>query len=51
MARTTLRWQIEYSEHRKAKEDMKLAGKLLHAWVTDGITIELALPGLKMVRA
>jgi len=26
-----LRWQIEYSEHNKAKEDMKLAGKLLHA--------------------
>ena len=38
---SALRWQIESNEHKKAKEDMKLAGKLLFAWVTDGIKIEI----------
>jgi hypothetical protein len=37
----TLRWQIDYSEHKNAKENMKLAGKLLDAWVSDGIKIEI----------
>ena len=37
----TLRWQIDYNEHKNAKEKMKLAGKLLDAWVSDGIKIEI----------
>lgn len=37
----TLRWQIDYSEHKNAKEKMKLADKLLDAWVSDGIKIEI----------
>ncbi|KAG9196947.1 hypothetical protein G6514_002749 [Epicoccum nigrum] len=36
-----LRWQIKYNEHKKAKEDIKLASKLLHAWVSDSIAIEI----------
>ncbi|GJN66062.1 hypothetical protein PLICBS_000078 [Purpureocillium lilacinum] len=35
------RWQIDYTEHKNAKEKMKLAGKLLEAWVSDGIKIEV----------
>ncbi|KAJ5222193.1 uncharacterized protein N7469_008433 [Penicillium citrinum] len=37
----TLRWQIDYNEHKAAKEKMKLAGKLLDMWVSDGIKIEI----------
>ncbi|KAK4067059.1 hypothetical protein Purlil1_13929 [Purpureocillium lilacinum] len=36
-----LRWQIDYTEHKNAKEKMKLAGKLLEAWVSEGIKIEV----------
>ncbi|KFY31680.1 hypothetical protein V493_00897 [Pseudogymnoascus sp. VKM F-4281 (FW-2241)] len=36
-----LRWQIDYNEHKNAKEKMKLAGKLLDACVSDGIKIEI----------
>ncbi|KAF4633267.1 hypothetical protein G7Y89_g4842 [Cudoniella acicularis] len=36
-----LRWQMDYNEHKNAKENMKLAGKLLDAWVSDGIEIEI----------
>lgn len=38
---TTLQWQIDYSEDRNAKEKIKLTGKLLNAWVSDGIKIEI----------
>jgi hypothetical protein len=37
----TLRWQIDSNEYKNAKEKMKLAGKLLDAWVSDGIKIEI----------
>jgi hypothetical protein len=37
----TLRWQIDYNEHKSAKEKKKLAAKLLDAWVSDGIKIEI----------
>jgi len=37
----TLRWQIDYNEHKTAKNKMKLAGKLLDTWVSDGIKIEI----------
>jgi len=40
-ANNTLRWQIDYSEYKTAKEKMKFAGKLLDAWVSDGIKIEI----------
>jgi hypothetical protein len=36
-----LRWQIDYTEHKNAKEKMKLASKLLDTWVSDGIKIEI----------
>jgi hypothetical protein len=36
-----LRWQIDYNEHKNAKEKMKLAGKLLDTWVSDSIKIEI----------
>jgi hypothetical protein len=36
-----LRWQIDHNEHKNAKEKMKLASKLLDAWVSDGIKIEI----------
>ncbi|KAJ5460957.1 uncharacterized protein N7458_002509 [Penicillium daleae] len=36
-----LRWQIDYNEHKNAKEKMKLASKLLDSWVSDGIKIEI----------
>ncbi|KAL4767085.1 hypothetical protein BDW60DRAFT_164319 [Aspergillus nidulans var. acristatus] len=37
----SLRWQIDYNEHKNAKEKMKLASKLLDSWVSDGIKIEI----------
>ena len=37
----TLRWQIDHNEHKNAKEKMKLAYKLLDAWISDGIRIEI----------
>jgi hypothetical protein len=37
----SLRWQIDLDEHKTAKGKMKLAGRLLDAWVSDGIKIEL----------
>jgi hypothetical protein len=37
----TLRWQIDHNEYKTAKEKMKLAGRLLNAWVSDGINIEV----------
>ncbi|OAQ57707.1 gag-polypeptide of LTR copia-type domain-containing protein [Pochonia chlamydosporia 170] len=37
----SLRWQIELKEYEKAKEKMKLAGKLLDSWVCEGIKIEI----------
>ena len=37
----TLRWQVDYNEHKSAKDKMKLAGKLLDAWVSEGIKIEI----------
>ena len=37
----SLRWQIDYNEHKNAKETMKLASKLLDTWVSDGIKIEI----------
>lgn len=40
-ANNTLRWQIESSEYEKARKKMKLAGKLLHVWVCEGIQIEM----------
>lgn len=36
-----LRWQINYNKHKNAKEKIKLAGKLLDAWVSNGIKIEI----------
>lgn len=36
-----LQWQIDYKEHKVAKDQMKLAGRLLDAWVSDGIKIEI----------
>ncbi|KAJ5109551.1 hypothetical protein N7532_002196 [Penicillium argentinense] len=36
-----LRWQIDYNEHKNAREKMKLATKLLDTWVSDGIKIEI----------
>ena len=39
-ANQALRWQIDSSEYKSAKENMKLAGRLLDAWVSDGIRIE-----------
>jgi hypothetical protein len=36
-----LRWQNDYNKHKNAKEKMKLEGKLLNAWVSDGIKIEI----------
>ncbi|KAI3129614.1 hypothetical protein CBS147330_5244 [Penicillium roqueforti] len=37
----TLRWQIDHNEHKNAKEKMKLANRLLDAWISDGIKIEI----------
>ena len=37
----SLRWQIDSDEHKTAKGKMKLAGRLLDAWVSDGIKIEI----------
>jgi gag-polypeptide of LTR copia-type len=37
----SLRWQMDSDEHKAAKAKMKLAGKLLDAWVSDGIKIEI----------
>jgi hypothetical protein len=37
----TLRWQIDYNEHKNAKEKMKLASILLDLWISDGIKIEI----------
>ena len=37
----SLRWQIDSDEHKTAKGKMKLGGKLLDAWVSDGIKIEI----------
>lgn len=37
----TLRWQIDHNEHKNAKEKMKLASRLLDAWISDGINIEI----------
>jgi gag-polypeptide of LTR copia-type/GAG-pre-integrase domain len=37
----SLRWRIDSDEHRTAKAKMKLAGKLLDTWVSDGIKIEI----------
>ncbi|KAJ5749394.1 hypothetical protein N7533_006422 [Penicillium manginii] len=37
----TLRWQIDYNDHKAAKDKMKLATKLLDTWITDGIKIEV----------
>ncbi|KAJ6033764.1 hypothetical protein N7444_011535 [Penicillium canescens] len=36
----TLRWQIDYNDHKVAKEKMKMANKLLDKWISDGIKIE-----------
>ena len=36
-----MRWQIYYNEHKISKEKVKLAGKLLNAWVSEGIKIEI----------
>ncbi|KAF2181141.1 hypothetical protein K469DRAFT_692374 [Zopfia rhizophila CBS 207.26] len=36
-----LRWQIDYNEHKNAKDKMKLASKLLNAWVSNGIKIKI----------
>ena len=36
-----LRWQIDSSEHKNAKENMRLAGRLLDSWVSEGIRIEI----------
>src|SRR5436189_4715492 len=41
MSNNTLQWQINSNEYKNAKEKMKLAGKLLDAWVSDGIKIEI----------
>lgn len=38
---SALKWQIEYNEHKNAKENMKAAGKLLYFWVSTGIQIEI----------
>ena len=35
------RWQIDYAEHKNAKERMRVAGKLLDSWVSEGIKIEI----------
>lgn len=40
-ANQALRWQIDSSEYKSAKENMKLAGRLLDTWVSDGIRIEI----------
>ncbi|KAM3553829.1 hypothetical protein MY1884_006461 [Beauveria asiatica] len=40
-ANNALQWQIDYKEHKVAKSQMKLAGRLLDAWVSDGIKIEI----------
>jgi hypothetical protein len=37
----TLRWQIDHNEHKNAKEKMKLASRLLDAWISGGIKIEI----------
>lgn len=37
----TCRWQIDYAEHKNAKERMRVAGKLLDSWVSEGIKIEI----------
>ncbi|KZN94229.1 hypothetical protein EN45_044190 [Penicillium chrysogenum] len=37
----TLRWQIDHNEHKNAKEKMKLASRLLDAWISEGIKIEI----------
>ncbi|KFY25558.1 hypothetical protein V493_04586 [Pseudogymnoascus sp. VKM F-4281 (FW-2241)] len=37
----SLRWHIDSDEHKTAKAKMKLAGKLLDSWVSDGIKIEV----------
>ena len=34
-------WQFEYMEYEKARKQMKLASKLLDAWVCEGIKIEI----------
>lgn len=39
----SLRWPIDYNEHKNAKEKMKLASKLLDSWVSDGIKIEIEI--------
>jgi hypothetical protein len=37
----SLRWQINSDKHKTVKAKIKLAGKLLDAWVSDGIKIEI----------
>ena len=37
----TFRWQVDYSEYKTAKEKMRLASRVLDAWVSDGIKIEI----------
>jgi hypothetical protein len=37
----SLRWQIDSDEYKTAKGKMKLIGRLLDAWVSDGIKIEI----------
>ncbi|KAJ6063370.1 uncharacterized protein N7446_007490 [Penicillium canescens] len=39
--KNTLRWQMDYDEHKNAKENMKLASKLLHSCISDGIKMEI----------
>jgi hypothetical protein len=34
-------WQFDYMEYENARKKMKLAGKLLDAWVCEGIKIEI----------
>ena len=34
-------WQFEYMEYEKARKKMKIASKLLDAWVCEGIKIEI----------
>lgn len=37
----SLRWQIDYKEHENAKKKMKFADRLLDAWISDNIKIEI----------
>ena len=37
----SLRWQIDSDKYKTVKAKMKLAGKLLDTWVSDGIRIEI----------